>query len=277
MEAPTWIWHDGAVTAAHDFFLPGTLPGITLGWGAFETLLVASGHIYDFTAHWQRLEKSAKTLHLQLPQRTDVLAASRALVPHLASSTGRLRWTLLATENGNNDNALKTVFYASLAPYTPPSTLAQISILPFSAPHASLLSGVKTTSYAPHALAQRWAQSRGYDEALWQDAAGHIVEGTVTNVFLLHDRTLITPPLTHGCLPGITRAQVIAAARGLGWSVKEASFDLKKLLAADAVFLTSSLRGLHVVERCDEHHWSPAAAEMIKPLQQAWAQARELV
>jgi len=79
------------------------------------------------------------------------------------------------------------------------------------------------------------------------DAAGHVVEGAVSNVFCVRGGRLFTPSLACRPLPGIVRSQVLSLARGMGLAVEEAALTAGELEAADEVFITNSLIGLRPV------------------------------
>ncbi|XXT40612.1 aminotransferase class IV [Sorangium sp. So ce513] len=125
--------------------------------------------------------------------------------------------------------------------------------------------GAKVSNYLESLLALREARAAGAHEALILDPSGHVVEGTTSNVFLVERRppahegaegpgpVLITPPREAGILVGITRANVIEVARELGVPVCCEPVTMARLLAAEEVFITSSLREVVPVVRVDGH------------------------
>jgi branched-chain amino acid aminotransferase len=115
----------------------------------------------------------------------------------------------------------------------------------------SPLSGVKTTSYAENAVALAWAQDRSATEALFLNTGGDLCEGAVSNLFLVHQGTLLTPSLRSGCLPGITRSLIIDLCPQLDVPCLEKALTPADLAAASEVFLTNSLKGIFPVETCD--------------------------
>jgi branched-chain amino acid aminotransferase len=74
------------------------------------------------------------------------------------------------------------------------------------------------------------------------DPSGHVVEGASSNVFVVRDGRLATPPESAGILAGITRAHVLAAARDLGVPVEEVNLAASEVQGADEVFVTASIR-----------------------------------
>ena len=102
-----------------------------------------------------------------------------------------------------------------------------VSLLGVRAVAPWLLPGVKSTSYAVNMAAEAEAKRRGVDEAIFVDADGVVLEGTVTNVWWRNGRTLFTPSLDLGILAGVTRAAVIELAEGLGYMVEEGAYPLE--------------------------------------------------
>jgi branched-subunit amino acid aminotransferase/4-amino-4-deoxychorismate lyase len=115
----------------------------------------------------------------------------------------------------------------------------------------AITSGLKTLAYAEGIAALAEARRRGADEALFRDMAGHVCEATASNVFARVGGALVTPPLTCGVLPGITRAAVIELAPALGLRVEERPLEPRELEEAEEAFLTSSLREIAPLVRVD--------------------------
>jgi 4-amino-4-deoxychorismate lyase len=117
-----------------------------------------------------------------------------------------------------------------------------VSLLGVRASAPWLLPGVKSTSYAVNMAAEAEARRRGVDEALFVDAGGVVLEGTVTNVWWRSGDTLYTPSLDLGILAGVTRATLLELAPGCGYGVEEGSYPLERLLSAEEAFTSSSIR-----------------------------------
>ncbi|HEV8551321.1 MAG TPA: aminotransferase class IV, partial [Polyangiaceae bacterium] len=111
--------------------------------------------------------------------------------------------------------------------------------------------GAKLGNYLLSILATHEAHARGAEEALILDARGQVVEGTTSNVFLVRDGSLVTPPDEAGLLAGITRGFVFELAREMGIPVGLRTFAPAELASADEVFITSSIRELVPVVAAD--------------------------
>jgi branched-chain amino acid aminotransferase len=108
------------------------------------------------------------------------------------------------------------------------------------------LAGLKTTSYAENVIALADANERGAGEAIFANTKGELCEGTGTNVFLVINDVLVTPPLSSGCLAGVTRELV-----GEVVAVEERAVPLGALAVASEAFLTSSTRDVQPIATVD--------------------------
>jgi branched-subunit amino acid aminotransferase/4-amino-4-deoxychorismate lyase len=92
-------------------------------------------------------------------------------------------------------------------------------------------------------LAREEARAANADETLLVSPSGHVLEGSASNVFVVRpDGRIVTPSLAEDVLPGVTRARVLAIARGLGLEVVEGPVTLETLRMADEVFVTNSVQ-----------------------------------
>lgn len=127
----------------------------------------------------------------------------------------------------------------------------------------SAVAGLKTTSYAENVVALAAAHRAGASEALLANTLGRLCEGTGSNVFVVLDGELHTPPLASGCLAGITRALIVDWA-----GAKETDLPFDVLERAEEVFVTSSLRDAQAVLRIDDRELGsapgPVTAEVMR-------------
>lgn len=94
--------------------------------------------------------------------------------------------------------------------------------------------------YVNNALMKNEALLNGYDDAIALDSRGHVMEGTVSNIFIVRDGVLVTPAVSEDILEGITRASIITLARDAGIVVQERAVDRTELYIADEAFLCGS-------------------------------------
>jgi branched-subunit amino acid aminotransferase/4-amino-4-deoxychorismate lyase len=213
------------------------------GRAAFETLRVYGGRPFRLAAHLDRLTSSAASIALPPLER----AALEQLVPLVVPSAGgddavlRLVWTAGPPEGPATGLALLSPVPDWIDPARERGARA-VSLLGVRAAVPWLLPGVKSTSYAVNMAAEAEARRRGAEEAVFADAEGVVLEGTVTNVWWRKGETLFTPSLELGILAGVTRAALLELAPSCGYPVEEGTFPLDDLRAADEAFTSSSVR-----------------------------------
>jgi branched-chain amino acid aminotransferase len=245
---PTRIWIDGVLGGA-DAGVPALDAGFLFGESVFETMRAIGARVIDLDAHLERLAAGAAALGLAAPAAADLCAALAATVA--AAGEPDLRVRAIVTAGRTDVAAAPPVVVVTAEPCPPLS--AQLLVLaavdrPLSDPR-TVDPSLKTGSYLVHRLAQRDARALAADEALRLTAAGVVAEGATSNLFAVLDGALVTPPASLGIRAGVTRARVIALARGLGLEVAERTFDAAALYRADEIFVTSSIRGVAPVRR----------------------------
>ena len=215
--------------------------GLVVGDGVFETIKVASGVPFAMTRHLVRLRKSALGLGLPEPDIDQIRAGALAVI---AASGGpplaRLRVTVtggkspLGSERGN---APVTAIVA-MAEQPKPAPTVDVVTVPWPRNERGALSGLKTTSYGENVRALAYAAERGGSEAIFANTIGQLCEGTGSNVFVVIGGRLLTPPLSSGCLAGVTRALVIEWA-----DAEEQDLPLDALAGAEEAFLSGTTQG----------------------------------
>jgi len=225
--------------------------GFTVGDGVFEAMKVVDGQPFAMTRHVRRLRESASALALDVPSDDVLHAAVHAVLDVNADELGhiaRVRLTLTGgigpggTDRGDGGPTLVVV----AGPARPWAATSRIATVPWARNDVGALAGVKSTSYADNVIALARAKSLGADEAVMPNTRGQLCEGTGTNVFVVVAGELHTPPLSSGCLGGITRELVLEWVGGA-----ETDLPIEILQTADEVFVTSSTRDIQPVSWID--------------------------
>ncbi len=248
--APTGaVWVNGALVLPGEAVLAADDRGFTLGDGLFETMRAYDGRVFRLRTHLERLRSSADRLGIPVPP--DLEDAVRATLAASGLDSAAVRLTVSRGPGGEGlappEPARPTVVIAA-RPYAPVERWYEAGLRTVFArgrlnEHA-LTAGMKRLGYLDQVMAQAEARAAGADEALFLDTAGHLAEGAASNVFLVVDGALWTPPLSCGVLPGITRGVVLELAAAAGIPVREEPVPPGALREADEAFLTSSLREL---------------------------------
>lgn len=242
--------------------------GLTVGDGVFEAVKVVDGAPFALTRHLDRLARSADGLGLTGLDLDEVRRGVAAVLEGQDLPLGRIRITFTGgvapLGSGRGDSPPTLVVVA--APMDPaPASTAAVTV-PWPRNERGALAGLKTTSYAENVVALAHAQQRGASEAIFANLAGHLCEGTGSNVFYVLDGELRTPTLASGCLAGISRALL------LEWSgAREVDEPVEVLTRADEIFLVSTTRDVQPLHRCDDRTFDvpgPVTAQC----QKLWAE-----
>lgn len=221
--------------------------GLVAGDGVFETVKVAGGQPFALTRHLRRLAASAAGLGLPPPDLDQLAAgAAQVVAASPAFALARLRITCTAGTgplgSGRLDSPATAII--ALAQQSPPAASADVVVVPWRRNEHGATTGLKTTSYAENARALAYASGRGAGEAIFANTAGNLCEGTGSNVFVVTGGRLVTPPLSAGCLAGVTRALV------LEWlGAAEEDLPAGALADADEAFLTGTTRDVQPIGR----------------------------
>jgi branched-chain amino acid aminotransferase len=244
------VWVNGELLE-HDDSQVGVFDhGLTVGDGVFETMAVRDGRPLAVTRHLTRLVRSAVALGLPAPET----GALRAAVDQVTAASGatdavmRVVYTSgtgpLGSDRGNGKPTAAVLLGA--LPDRPPIT--DVVTVPWPRNERGALVGIKTTSYAENVLALAEARRHGASEAIFANTAGNLCEGSGTNVFLVVDGLLLTPPLSAGCLAGVTRSLIIECC---GLHVVERDVPITALAETEEAFLTSATRNVQAVRAVD--------------------------
>jgi branched-chain amino acid aminotransferase len=225
--------------------------GFTVGDGVFETIAVRDGRAIAVTRHLCRLARSAAGLGLPPP---DLPELHRAVGVTVAANPGIPRGAIRVTHtsgpgpvgSGRGELESTTVVAVREVPAFPPWT--DVITVPWPRNERGALAGLKTTSYAENVLALATARRHGAGEAIFANTRGNLCEGSGTNVFMVVDGELVTPPLDAGCLAGVTRALLIERC---GIDVAERDVPLEALAGADEAWLSSAMRDVQPIRAVD--------------------------
>jgi 4-amino-4-deoxychorismate lyase len=117
------------------------------------------------------------------------------------------------------------------------------------------LAGIKHLNRLENVLARAEWNSPEFAEGLLLDPYGHVVEGTMCNLFLVRDGVVCTPDLAGSGVAGVQRARVLAGAPELGYEVRVAQFSMADVFSSDEIFLVNSVIGLWPVRKLEGRQW----------------------
>lgn len=243
------VWVNGTLCDEENAKVSPFDHGLLTGDGVFETLKLYEGRAFAVRRHLERLAFSAKGLGLPMPD-ADVLRAAidEVVVANGLTGEGRVRITLTGgpAPLGSERAQVHPLVIVAAGPLRPWPPTTDVVVVPWPRNERGALAGLKTTSYGENVVALAYAHERGAGEAIFANLADNLCEGTGTNVFLVLGGRLLTPPLSSGCLAGVTRSLVIELTGAV-----EADVPVSALAEAEEAFLTSTTREVQPVRAVD--------------------------
>jgi len=241
------IFLDGKIVRINPSALTALSPGHLTGEGVFETMKCHDGKILAWKEHFQRLQRGLNFYKMACPfQERTVLKHIHRVMKCNTLKKARVRVCFWREGKKMRSsivcqavfNRSKKIFKAMMSSYRR---------------NQSRTSHIKSIAYGPFLKALQDAKSKGFDEAVLCNKDKQIVEGSRTNIFVIKNGKIYTPPIRCGCLNGITRQIIIQLARKRGLFCQTKILSESSLFTADEVFLTNSLLGAVPVSVIDNH------------------------
>jgi branched-chain amino acid aminotransferase len=233
--------------------------GFLYGAGLFETMRSHNGVVFRLDDHLDRLSSSARALSISHPFETAYLreAIDRLLQANQLADA-RLRLTLTNGPVTQPQEQRKPTLLITATEFLPyPAEYYKTGVLvilcPFRQNPTDPTCGHKTTSYYPRLLALNLAHQRQAAEALWFTTDNRLAEGCVSNIFLVKNSVLHTPPLETPVLPGIARRTVRHLAQQQSLDLVEKDLHISDVLEADEIFLTNVIMEVLPVIGVEQH------------------------
>jgi branched-chain amino acid aminotransferase len=242
------VFHNERLLPVEQVRLSPGQSGLLSGWGLFTTMRIVAGVPFAFERHWKRLARDAERTHCPFPFEEEVVRGHLAEVLRANGvREGCARIYVVSNQIGfwrsdeNFPAADLLITSSGLPSYRDP---LRLGLLEQGRHAASPLAGVKVTSWLPNVWALSEAQREDHDEVVLLNERGEVAECTAANVFCARGGRVLTPPLSSGCLAGITREVVMEIAPGQGIPVEERTLFPGDLYAADEVFISSTNRSM---------------------------------
>ncbi len=229
--------------------------GILYGDGLFETMRAYNGKVFALEEHLNRMACSAKTLKipLTLGTRLQTLDYEKIIqkllkLNKLQDKDSYIRITLTRGFDIGGllpKNNLKPTIIVAAKPISSniikkQKTGIKAVTVNFSK-MSSQLSSMKSLNFLDNIIGAVTARDKGADEAIFMGMSGEVLEGTISNIFIIKNNIIKTPPLKSGILPGITRQFVIDLVKKMGLKIREVPFKKEDILNSDETFMTNSI------------------------------------
>lgn len=244
-----FLLHNGEILeAAASYVLSPGQVGLMNGWGVFSTIRVHEGVLFAFPRHWARMARDAGVMRVPFPWSCDELESHLLrLVEANQTRNATLRVVAVRNRGGmyegpNIDRDVDLIaFTADLKSW---GGSVRLGVVPNGRHAASAFAGTKVLSWAQNLTYYEEAHLKGFDEVVLLNERDEVSECTSANIFIARGNEVLTPPLSAGCLPGVTRQLILDEIRVPGLAAREQNLTLRDLEAADDVFITSTTRDL---------------------------------
>ncbi len=236
--------------------------GLHYGDGLFETIAVIDGKPRQWRAHMARLSGGCEALQLPSPDCELLRQEAQQLCMDNPQAVLKIIITRGSGGRGYRFPAeIKPTRILSIHPWPdyPIAYYKQGIVLTICNTRLGsnpALTGIKHLNRLEQVLARNEWQNSEIQEGLMLDQQNNVIEGTMSNLFIVEDDTLVTADLSQCGIKGIMRATVLALAQQLSIPILIERIDINRLRAASACFVTNSLIGLWPVQRLDDINYS---------------------
>jgi branched-chain amino acid aminotransferase len=260
-----YINYNGKLYLSNSLLISPDNRSFRYGDGFFETMKMINGAIILEKLHIERLFYSLQLMQFDKP---DYFTPSyiqqqigELVLQNQYQQLARVRLMIFRGEGGlyDMDNNHPNYLIQSWALDSFPAYMeegAVIDIYKEARKTADAFSAVKSNNYLPYAMAAMWTKKMNLDDALVMNCSGRIAEGTTSNVFIVKDGVVQTPPISEGCIAGVVRRYLLQYMAECSIAYEEKALTPEEVLGADEVFLTNAGFYIRWVERCGEQVYS---------------------
>jgi branched-chain amino acid aminotransferase len=221
----------------------------------FSTIRVFDGVLFAFERHWARMKRDAALLKVPFPSEpADMEPQLMQLIEANQALNATLRVAVVRNRGGAFEGPGITRDYDLVAFTTYVKDWGsgvKLGLVQQARHSGSPFAGTKMLSWSFNLIWLEEAQRRGFDEVILLNERGEVSECTSANIFLSTGHQVWTPPLSSGCLPGVTRELLLTEVHAPGISIGEKALGPRDLETADEVFITSTTRELLQVVAID--------------------------
>lgn len=248
--------HNNEIRDAAELSISAGQTGFLTGWGVFSTIRVYDGVMFAWERHYARMKHDAQRMRVPFPQDPKWLEEKLyRLIQANDAGNSTLRVNIVRNHGGlfqGHGQMPEFDLVAFTANVYQWGEDVRLGVVPHGRHAANEFAGVKYTSWAQNLTWYERAHEQGWDEVVLLNERGEVAECTSANIFVAQGGTVYTPPLSSGCLPGVTRAVLLEEIRpSSGLRVLEKTLVPADLESAEEVFITSTTRELLPVVKID--------------------------
>lgn len=246
-----FVFHNDRLLPLEQVRLSPGQSGLLSGWGIFTTVRLYQGRPFAFERHWNRLSRDACRIELPFD---------------FESAAVRSRLQQVISANGVNEGCARIYFvnnrigiWASKEPMPPTDLIiytidrpvregpTKLGVMEYGRLAAHPLAGTKVISWLENVWTLEQAHHRGFEDNLLLNERGEVAECTAANIYAVRQGVVYTPPLSSGCLAGVSREILLEISPQKGITITEKPLLLDEIHQADEVFITSTTREVQPV------------------------------
>jgi len=228
--------------------------GLQYGDGLFETLALNNGEINNWTLHWGRLADGCQRLFIPLPDEKQLLAEIDSIAAGFDKEIVKIILTRGVTSRGYAFTDVLPTRVVSAYPW--PALVEEnitegieLFVCQTNIARQVALAGIKHLNRLENVLARHEWQNKQYPEGIMLDTENNVIEGTMTNLFMVKDNILQTPDLSFSGVKGVTRQRIIDFAIQKGIPLKVKNIKMEELIQADEVFVCNTVINIWPVKK----------------------------
>lgn len=250
-----FLLHNGQIHPISENSLSAGQTGLLTGWGVFTTVRVIDRVMFAFERHFARMKRDAKLLNVPFPDSSEWLEKQLyTLIDANQALNSTLRVSIIRNKGGMfSDPAIAEPF--DVVAFTKDlkdwGTSTSLEIVPKTRHADHLFAGTKMLSWSFNLVLLENSTAKGFDELIMLNERGEVSECTSANIFAVFGNQVITPPLSSGCLPGVTRAILLEELQIPGIELRTKPLLPQDLEEADEIFITSTTRDVLAVRHIE--------------------------
>ncbi|HLH44384.1 MAG TPA: aminotransferase class IV [Bryobacteraceae bacterium] len=248
-----FLLHNGEIRESSERLACFGQVGLLSGWGVFSTIRIYDGVVFAWERHWSRMGSDARRLRVPFPLERDAAEEELGRLIEANQAWNATMRIAIVRNNGGIWGGPPTRdcdVIALTAPVYPwrENLLGgdglKLGLIPHGRHAANEFAGAKILSWAQNLAVYERAHEQGYDEVVLLNERGEVAECTSGNIFAVYGDRVLTPPLSSGCLPGVTRAILLEEIRTPEFQIQEKVLVPSDLESADEVLISSTTREL---------------------------------
>ena len=227
------------------------------GDGIFETIRLIRGRIHLFDYHIDRLFNGVDFLKIELPSNWTKEFFRRKIRELLEKNgekrNGKIRLSIFRADGGYyTPKSSKGNYLIEFEEYNSDYFILnkkglKVEVFSEMEKACNLYSNFKTSNAMIYVLASIYKKEEGLDDCLIVNSQNRIAEGISSNIFIVKDGSIITPPLSEGCVAGVMRSHVLDIMQQNEIEYQVSPISLEDLFQAQEIFLTDSVKGIRWV------------------------------